>query len=86
MNIRELNGKTLFEVGNRGKGIPPIYRKRIFGKYFSASPQQPAIKSGAGLGLYFCKLAVEAHGGTIGFESEPDKETRFYFSLPGAKR
>ncbi len=41
-----------------------------------------AIRS-TGLGLTYCKLAIEAHKGLIGVNSEPDKDVEFWFTLPG---
>jgi len=71
-----------FFVRDRGSGVPPEFHQSIFEKYF----QSGAIKDGrqytTGLGLTFCKMAVEAHGGSIGIESESLKGSCFFFILP----
>jgi len=70
-------------VQDEGPGIPKEYQERIFDKFFQAgSRQQSYGKISVGLGLTFCKLAVEAHGGSIWVESEPGHGARFSFSLP----
>ena len=55
-------------------------QKRIFEKYARIS--EPGMPHGLGVGLAFCRLAVEAHGGRIWVESEPGKGARFAFTLP----
>ncbi|HET98677.1 MAG TPA: GAF domain-containing protein [Desulfurivibrio alkaliphilus] len=70
-----------FFVQDQGPGIPPEKLPTIFEKYGRISARQDALV-GSGLGLYFAKLAVELHGGTIGVNSRPDQGSRFYFLLP----
>ena len=70
-----------FYVQDQGPGIPAAKHRAIFEKYARISNKQDALV-GTGLGLYFCRLAVEIHRGRIGVESEPGQGSRFYFSLP----
>jgi signal transduction histidine kinase len=67
-------------VTDNGPGIAPEFHHRIFEKF--AQVASPRRASGLGLGLAFCRLAVEAHGGRIGVVSEPGKGSRFWFTLP----
>ena len=68
------------KVGDSGPGIPKHMQRQIFDK-FSRVKYDGAPK-GLGLGLAFCRLAVEAHGGSIWVESEPGQGSVFYFTLP----
>jgi two-component system, sensor histidine kinase and response regulator len=69
-------------VTDNGIGIPPEHARRIFEKFNPADSSAAARKSSTGLGLTFCKLAVEAHSGRIGVESTPGKGSSFWFELP----
>lgn len=73
-------------VKDNGRGIP----KDVIGVVFEKYIQYNAIDSGPvrsmGLGLAFCKMAVEAHGGNINVQSDPGNETVFYFALPSGER
>ncbi|MBV9079502.1 MAG: hybrid sensor histidine kinase/response regulator [Elusimicrobia bacterium] len=68
-------------VADTGLGIPKENLEKIFDKFFQGGEAQTARK-GQGLGLTFCRLAVEAHGGRIWAESEPGKGSRFVLRLP----
>ncbi len=76
--------KTLrVDVTDNGKGIDPKDHQRIFEKFTQAGEPEGGFRAeGSGIGLHFCRLAVEAHGGTIGVESEPGKGSTFWFELP----
>jgi signal transduction histidine kinase/putative methionine-R-sulfoxide reductase with GAF domain len=65
-------------VRDRGVGIAPKDQSKIFDKFSQAGER----RGGTGLGLTFCKLAVEAHGGTIGVESAIGEGSTFFFRLP----
>jgi signal transduction histidine kinase len=70
----------LFAVSDTGRGIPPESRQRVFDR-FARLENSEGIK-GTGLGLAFCKLAVESHGGRIWVESVVGQGATFYFTLP----
>jgi signal transduction histidine kinase len=69
-----------FWVEDEGPGIPPSDHERIFDK-FSRLNVEGAPK-GLGLGLAYCRLAVQAHDGRIWVESEPGEGSCFIFVLP----
>jgi signal transduction histidine kinase len=75
------NGLRL-SVKDTGAGIPSEYKKKIFEKFSQAEGEQVNFKKGKGLGLTFCKLVAEAHGGKIWVESELGKGSTFYVTLP----
>ncbi|MBN2194475.1 MAG: hybrid sensor histidine kinase/response regulator [Polyangiaceae bacterium] len=69
-------------VHDEGAGVPATLRDRIFEKYASLRAREALSYHSVGVGLAFCKLVVDAHGGRIGVESEPDRGTTFWFTLP----
>ncbi|MBI4775319.1 MAG: PAS domain-containing sensor histidine kinase [Deltaproteobacteria bacterium] len=79
-SLRE-GGIMRFDVRDTGLGIPESYRHLVFQKFAPASDDSDHRNS-TGLGLNFCKMAVEAHGGTIWFSSREGEGTTFSFTLP----
>jgi signal transduction histidine kinase len=71
-------------VRDQGPGIHAQFQAHIFEKFGVLNQPLDNRHPTTGLGLAFCKLAVEAHGGTIGVESEPGKGSTFWFTLPAA--
>ncbi|MDT7972915.1 MAG: HAMP domain-containing sensor histidine kinase [Armatimonadota bacterium] len=71
-----------FAVTDEGPGIPKEYLSRIFDRFVQVEARKAGAPVGTGLGLTFCKLAVEAHGGRIWLESEVGKGTTVHFLLP----
>lgn len=67
---RPLGGGVELAVVDTGPGIPPEERERIFEKFTQVKGRQGA-RRGAGLGLTFCRMAVEAHGGEVWVEEGP---------------
>ncbi len=65
-------------VTDTGPGIPDSLKDTLFNKYTTGNHE----RHGNGLGLAFCKLAVEAHGGRIWVSNQPENKTTFTFSLP----
>ena len=83
LGARRENDGTLFTVADNGVGIPQEYHDIIFRKFEQVkTPNIPRVRS-SGLGLAFCKLVVEAHGGRIWVKSSGDVPgSAFYFWLP----
>ena len=73
---------VLFTVSDTGPGIPPEYHEVIFRKFGQvAGPHSPRVRS-SGLGLTFCKLVVDLHGGMIWVNSKEGEGSSFYVQLP----
>ena len=72
-------------VQDQGRGIPKNDQQRIFEKFARVQMGSTGSTKGLGLGLAYCKLAVEGHGGKIWVESELGKGARFIFTLPAAR-
>ena len=70
----------LFCVKDNGPGIDPSHHQRIFGLFKRLHGRD---FPGNGLGLAFCRKALECHGGRIWVESMPGEGAAFYFTLPG---
>jgi signal transduction histidine kinase len=69
-----------FTVRDNGAGIPAAYHELIFDKFGGVA--RGGNPPTSGLGLTFCKLAVEAHGGRIWVESGERGGTAFHFVIP----
>ena len=69
-------------ISDSGPGIPTEFRELVFDRYMRTNPGGAQVR-GTGLGLTFCKMAVEAHNGRIWVEDGPDGGSQFVFTLPG---
>ncbi|HAS41642.1 MAG TPA: hypothetical protein DCS93_14265 [Microscillaceae bacterium] len=79
------NDRCKISVIDEGAGIAPEFLDKLFDQYQQATPKQFGWTQSTGLGLTFCKLAVEAHQGEIGVTSTLGKGSTFWFTLPLAK-
>ena len=77
-----LTGDITIGVQDTGEGIPREAFERIFEKFEQVETRKAGKKMSTGLGLTFCKLVTEAHGGRIWVESEPDQGSTFFLTLP----
>lgn len=80
--FRKTKGKVIIEVVDRGEGIPPGDRKKVFQKFYRAPRRDGAAVEGSGLGLALVKYTAEAHGGKVIVESEEGKGSKFSIILP----
>ena len=82
LTLAEEEGAVRWSVADRGVGIAPEDRTRLFQPFVKGLHRSPSGEKSIGLGLALCKRIVEAHRGTIGFEARPDGGTTFTFTLP----
>jgi signal transduction histidine kinase len=69
-------------VHDEGPGVPEEARQRIFEKFGTVETGEKRTRHSVGLGLAFCKLAVAAHGGTIGVTAGKPAGSVFWFEIP----
>jgi CheY-like chemotaxis protein len=79
------NEHVEFYVKDTGIGIPEIEQKRIFETFYRGEQAIISAIGGTGLGLSISKELVGLLGGSIGVSSEPNKGSRFYFTIPNRK-
>jgi signal transduction histidine kinase len=82
IEVVALPGRVRVWVQDEGPGVPVEAQQRIFEKFGAAAARKDQTYHSVGLGLAFCKLAVEAHGGSIGVERVVPRGSRFWFELP----
>jgi signal transduction histidine kinase len=79
---RRDTGELELCVGNDGPPVADSEREAIFSRYYRIEARKAGARAGRGLGLYFCRLAVEAHGGTIAVEQRGELGAVFVVRLP----
>jgi len=78
IKVKTFGGTVSFSVNDQGPGIAKVLADKIFSEFITAESRD----AGVGLGLHFCKLAVEAQGGRIWLDSEIGIGTTITFALP----
>ena len=81
-----IRGEGWIWVRDHGLGIPRGHQDRVFTKFFRGEAARKRAISGTGLGLVLARQIVEAHGGSIGFDSEEGKGSTFWVRLPAASQ
>jgi len=84
IEVRSDKNNCIILVKDNGKGIKPEYHNKIFEKFFILNKESDRSFKSHGLGLSFCRLAVEAHDGEIKVLSSDEKGTIFVIKLPDA--
>ncbi|MBI2191144.1 MAG: response regulator [Planctomycetes bacterium] len=84
IRLESRDDQVQVSVSDTGRGIPEEYHQKIFEKFGQVAAGRGKQPYSTGLGLTFCKLAVEAHGGRIGLESRLGEGSTFWFTLPAA--
>ena len=76
------DGKLQISVADNGIGITKADQRYVFDKFYRSETAKDKAVPGIGLGLSYVKLLVEAHGGTITFESTEGEGTTFTIIIP----
>lgn len=80
IEVHDFLEEIVISITNSGGGVSVENQKNIFDQFISYCEKQKSVNTG--LGLYICKQIITAHGGTIKFESLPEKYTKLTFTLP----
>lgn len=80
--LEKRNNKFYFEVKDNGIGVPKDDQKYIFQKFFRAENALRHQANGSGLGLFIVKSIIKSAGGEIGFKSQKNNGSTFWFTLP----
>jgi signal transduction histidine kinase len=71
-----------FSVADQGPGVPPEWLEKVFDMFVQVDARKTGKSMGSGVGLAFCRLAVEAQGGRIWMENQPTGGAKVSFTLP----
>ena len=82
LGAEKRNGFARLSVSDTGAGIPLEDQAGLFGKFRRLEAMSADGRPGTGLGLYFCRLVAEAHGGRAELKSEPGKGTTVTLFIP----
>jgi signal transduction histidine kinase len=77
-------GQVIISISDQGPGIDPADIPFVFDRFYRSQSAARNTK-GAGLGLYLAKAIVEAHGGRIWLDPNPNSGARIFFSLPRSR-
>ncbi|HEX9117163.1 MAG TPA: ATP-binding protein, partial [Anaerolineae bacterium] len=77
-----IGDEVLIRVADRGDGIPPEDREKVFQYFYRRERDRRLHMPGSGLGLAICRGIVNAHGGRIWMEPRPGGGSRFCLTLP----
>lgn len=78
-------GTSTFSITNKGVGIPKKDLKNVFKKFYRSEKTILSNPDTQGIGLFIAKTIIDKHKGKIWIESEEDKETTIYFTVPNKK-
>lgn len=82
LSMEKRAADVLIKVQDNGYGIPAAQQSKIFQKLFRADNARAKVVEGTGLGLYLVKSILDQTGGTIRFESEENRGTTFFVTIP----
>jgi len=82
IGAKEKNNEVLIWVSDQGKGIPPEKQKDVFKRFFRIESKSEARQKGVGLGLPIIKELVELHKGKIELDSDIERGTTFFITIP----
>jgi len=82
VELRPVDERVVLTIQDTGVGIPEEHRDQIFKRFYRVEEERSRKVGGSGLGLAISRQIIEAHAGTIGFESEVGVGTTFTVSLP----
>lgn len=85
VTLSQDGARARVSVRDRGQGVGPEFRERIFQKFAQADASDTRAKGGTGLGLSISRAIVERHRGRIDFRNMPDGGSEFFFDLPLAE-
>ena len=85
VSIQPTGDRFRVSIKDHGSGIPEEFRPRIFQRFAQADSSDTRERGGTGLGLNISKTIIERHNGIIGYVSQQDVGTEFYFELPSSK-
>jgi signal transduction histidine kinase len=82
VRVETTDRQAIVSVRDTGCGIPEEDRPHLFERFYRVDKARARASGGNGLGLAICKSIVDAHGGTLGFETQLGRGTTFWIRLP----